>query len=120
MFLSEDVRLFSEQLTQLLAEDPPEAIAVAKAITTFVEAAGTEAPRRRDRMRQTSMLAADHYRHKIRAAAMDEVLSDEQLDMNLYRLQRSLDVRYQVDRNANQATLIESWSVDLQRGIQNH
>ena len=120
MYLSEDVSSFSEQLTQLLAEDPPEAIAVAKAITTFVEGAGTEAPRRRDRMRQTSVLAADVYRDKIRSFAINEVLSGEAIDMNLYRLQRCLDIRYQVDRNANQATLIESWAVDLQRGADNH
>lgn len=118
MFLDEEVREFSEQLTRILNEEPPEAIALAKLITTFVEAAGKEAPARRNRMRQASSLAAEHYRELIRIAAQSNQPQAGNLEVDrwLYRMQRSLDVRYQVDRNANQATLIESWAVDLQRG----
>jgi hypothetical protein len=35
---------------------------------------------------------------------------------DLYRLDRSLDALNEVDRNANQATLVEAWAVDMQRG----
>lgn len=118
MFLNEEVREFSEHLSRMLGEEPPEAMTLAKSITTFVEAAGKEAPERRNRMRQASSLVAEHYRQRIRTAAQSNQTEVGNLEVEswLYRLQRSLDVRYQVDRNANQATLIESWAVDLQRG----
>jgi DNA polymerase-3 subunit delta' len=118
LFLDEDIRQFNQSLDRLLSEEPPEALALAKTVTTFVEGAGKEAPARRNRMRQVCTLTAEHYRQRIRQQAFDGGIHDasDQVDRALYRLQRTLDARYQIDRNANQATLIESWAVDLQRG----
>ena len=118
MFLDDDVREFSQMLTRLLSEEPPEALSLAKIIATFVDAAGTEAPKRRLRLRQASSLAADYYRGCIRNAAFENAIdaANPDVERDLFRMQRSLEVRNQVDRNANQATLIESWAVDLQRG----
>ncbi len=107
LYLSEELRDFRTKLTELLSEGVPEALAIAKLVTQFVEGAGTEAPKRRERLRQASDLAAEYFRTKLRAHA------DE---FDLFRLYRSLDVRSQVDRNANQSTLIEAWADDLQRG----
>ena len=120
--LHEDVREFHQQLGRLLAENPPEAIALVRLVTAFVDGAGAEAAKKRDRLRQASTLAADFYRHQIRGLATNRNPEGYSGDLgiiseaSLYRLQRSMDVRYQVDRNANQATLIESWAYDLQRG----
>lgn len=118
MFLHDEYREFSEQFSRLLDEDPPEAISIAKLLASFIESAGADASKKRDRLRMASSLAAHFYRDQIRDLALTQDVSQPTTDTEpyLYRLQRSMDVRYQVDRNVNQATLIESWSYDLQRG----
>lgn len=116
MLLSEETREFRRSLSEALDEQPPAAIALVRLISGFVEAAGTDAPPRRERMRQVSTLAAEHFRRRLRAAAAAGEITEAAVAEDLFRLNRCLDARYQVDRNANQATLIEAWADDLQRG----
>lgn len=107
VYLDQSVRDFQKQLNGLLAQPIPEAVKLAKLVTQFVEAAGTEAPPRRERMRIVSDLAAAHYRERIR---------EEGASRHINRLYRCMEIRQHVDRNINQATIIESWAEELQRG----
>lgn len=116
MLLSEETREFRRSLSEALDEHPPAAITLARLISGFVEAAGSDAPPRRERMRQVSTLAAEYFRRRLRAAAAAGEITEADVAEDLFRLNRCLDARYQVDRNANQATLIEAWADDLQRG----
>lgn len=116
MLLSDESREFRQSLAEALDEQPPAALPLARLISAFVEAAGTDAPPRRERMRQVSTLAAEHFRRRLRAAATAGQLTEAAVAEDLFRLNRCLDARYQIDRNANQATLIEAWADDLQRG----
>ena len=82
--------------------------------------------RRQDgrRLHQVIAFAADFYRHLLRAANgaaqsddaeidrfIDEALKRQSLDLEktVARLERCLEADQQIDRNANQSTLIESW-----------
>lgn len=114
--LSDEARLFRQALQTALDEQPPAAVELARLVGGFVEAAGSDAPPRRHRMRQVSELAADHFRRRLRSAAVAGELTEGSVAEDLYRLNRCLEMRYQIDRNANQATLIEAWTDDLQRG----
>ncbi|WP_164104133.1 DNA polymerase III subunit [Candidatus Laterigemmans baculatus] len=114
--LSEESRHFQQTLHAVLGDGLPSAVELAKLVGGYVDAAGSDAPPRRQRMRQVSELAADHFRRRLRAAATSGTLSGPSVAEDLYRLNRSLEMRYQIDRNANQATLIEAWADDLQRG----
>lgn len=107
VYLDHSVRDFHQQLNGLLAQAIPEAVKLAKLVTQFVEAAGADAPPRRERMRIVSDLAAAHYRKRIR---------EEGASRNINRLYRCMEIRQHVDRNINQATIIESWAEELQRG----
>lgn len=99
----------------------------ARDVTGFVEAAGKEAPARRQRLRQIVDLAIQFYRQLLGAAQGREVEGDGVLRQAAHRahqtnyaadailacLDRCLDARAQIEANANQATLIECWLDDL-------
>lgn len=108
--LSADASAFHAELHDLLEPDVPEATRLARTVSGYVDAAGSEAPKRRERLREVFRTAIDFYRDKMRSR------SDEPSAAALHRrrLNCTLVALEAVDRNANQATLIESWSVELQ------
>lgn len=121
---------FRRQLLARLAEPPLESVAVAKAVLALVDAAGKEAPPRRARARQVFVFAAEFYRHLARRLERAAPPDDDELaavlnqaeavwpgdaEMAADCTQRCLDAIDQLDRNANQATLIECWLDDLAR-----
>ena len=114
--LNEEVQTFSTQLNQLLDNDPPQAVELAETVSNFVEAAGKEASARRERLREVGRMAAKLYRDRLRESAVQGNAESPETRRSLYRLLRCLAVPAEVDRNANQATLIECWAADLQRG----
>ena len=95
----------------------------------FVNQAGKEAAKRRDRIRQLADYAIEFYRAtSIRLAGGDLTLHVEALkecveeaarrwsadpDSAVDCIERCMDVHLQVAANANQTTLIESWLSDL-------
>jgi DNA polymerase-3 subunit delta' len=114
-------------LLERLAAPPLASVALAQEITVFVDAAGKEAPARRARLRQVAAFAADFYRHLLRQQSGAALPEDDEPG-RLVRaaaghwpgdagaaLDRCLEVASQIDRNANQATLIEAWLDDLAR-----
>ena len=101
---------------------------LAETIATFVENAGKEASLRRARFRQVVVFAADYYRRLVHSRSGLPLPSDPELRSSLeaalqrFRgdamvavacLERCLDTLGQIDRNANQSTLIEAWLDDL-------
>jgi DNA polymerase-3 subunit delta' len=82
-------------------------------INARVEQAGKDASERRAAMRDVFALGVQHYRRQMR----DEVREDQLAQMTLDRLDRCIRALREVDRNANQTTLIECFSADIAAGI---
>ena len=123
-----DLWLFRNTLYQRLSEATLDSTQLAKAVATFVDEAGKEASARRARFRQVIAFAAEFYRQLLHAQCGVSVSEDVELqnhvgkaiergvgdpESSAARLDRCLDAAAQVDRNANQSTLIECWLDDL-------
>ncbi|MBA3480657.1 MAG: DNA polymerase III subunit [Pirellulales bacterium] len=81
----------------------------ARELEEFINAAGKEADLRRCRFHQFLALVADRFHAALRQSAI-EGHADEAA---LAAIDRCLEAEEQIDRNANQATLVESWLDDL-------
>ncbi len=105
-----------------------DSVALAKTLTSFVDAAGKDSPSRRVRLRQTVQDAADFYRELMRQATDTGPSGDALTDQLVAAarrhwkddataaadcLDRCLDALTQVNANANLATLIPTWIDDL-------
>ncbi len=121
---------FRRQLCEQLAHGLCESVALAQTTLQFVEAAGREASARRERLRQIVGMATDFYRALLRrvsgaepcadaelAAWVEQAIAGRQGHPNALatRIERCLDAAEQIDRNANQSTLVECWIDDLAR-----
>ena len=119
---------FREQFYRALTAPLLDSVELAKGVAAFVDDAGREAPRRRARLRQVIRLATDFYRGQMLAGSGAALPAEGDLAHWLgqaaangpgahhaaeRRLERCLLAAEQVDRNANQATLIETWLDDL-------
>jgi DNA polymerase-3 subunit delta' len=82
---------------------------LAPEIEEFIAAGGKEADVRRGRFRQLLGLVGESLRASLRrdASSLDAV------EVTLAAIDRSLEAEEQLDRNANQGTLLESWLDDL-------
>jgi DNA polymerase-3 subunit delta' len=115
-------------LLEKLSAEVLDSVGLAKTISSFVDEAGKEASARRARFRQVVVFAADFYRRLVHARCDLPLPSDPELRGPLeiaarhFRgdaivaaacLERCLDALGQIDRNANQTTLIEAWLDDL-------
>ena len=125
-----DLWAFRETLLGSLAAASLDPLRLARAISAFVDEAGREAPRRRARLRLVANFAAGFYRGWLQFRHGVEASQDATLARFAKKAQdglplgdtilaecadRCLDVLEQIDRNANQATLIEAWMDDLDR-----
>ncbi|MGA2062373.1 MAG: DNA polymerase III subunit delta' [Thermoguttaceae bacterium] len=119
---------FRNTLYQRLAAERLDSVSLARLTAKFVEEAGKDAAPRRRRLHQVIGFAADFYRQLLRAANgapktenteadrfIDEALNRQPpgVEKTIARLERCLDADQQIDRNANQSTLIETWLDDL-------
>ena len=120
-------RRWLEQLAR--SWHPPTAAA---ALLAFVDDAGKDAGRRRDRLRWALGLTADFYRGVLRAATIGEVGADDELrraaeaaagdtasdpESLVDVVERCLEAIEQVDRNANPTTLVEALCDDVGRRL---
>jgi DNA polymerase III subunit delta' len=123
-----DLWSFRNSLYERLSEPTLDSVQMAKTVGTFVDEAGKEAPARRARFRQVVAFSAEFYRQLIRAQCGVSTSDDLELrthvgraiergstdsDRAAARLDRCIDAAAQIDRNANQSTLIECWLDDL-------
>jgi len=122
---------FRSTLYGQLVRPALESVRAAREVAAFVDEAGKQPAARRRRLHQVVGFVADFYRHLLRAqtgaapaadaelnAYVDEALrtAPADIDGTASRLQRCLDAAEQIDRNANQSTLIEAWLDGLARG----
>jgi DNA polymerase-3 subunit delta' len=123
-----ELRGFRDQLLDFLADPGADVVGFAREATGFVNAAGKEAPPRRERLRNIIGFALDFYRQLMRILSGTAPAGDRSLTKSVDRgaqtwtagpeaaaacLDRCLDALAYVDANANQATLIECWLDDL-------
>ncbi len=126
-----ELRRFRQRTLEWLGSAERDAVAFAAEVDEFVGEAGREAKHRRARLRQVILTATEFYRGCVRQAAGAAVSRDEKLqqamqrrlatagdsqqplDADLQRLDRCLAALDELDRNANQATLIACWLDDL-------
>ena len=116
------------ELLEHLSAAVPDSVGLAPKIAAFVDDAGKEASARRARLRQVVNFAAEFYRRMVYARSNLPLAVDAEmrgpLETAVERfpgdavtaaacLERCLDALAQIDRNANQATLIEAWLDDL-------
>jgi len=119
---------FRVALLAHLSEPQADSVEFAKSVGPFVEQAGKEAPPRRARMQQMFGMAADFYRQLMRSLAGLPIEGDQALvgavqaayavwpgdqEAAAACLERCLEAQWQVQANANQATLIDCWLDDL-------
>lgn len=121
---------FRRQLLQRLAEPRLDGVQLGKLVSAFVEEGGKDAAPRRARGRLAVGFAVEFYRRLCRALATSPLGGDGELAAGVERAmkhgglseetaarcaERSLEALGHIDRNANQATWIECWTVDLAR-----
>jgi DNA polymerase-3 subunit delta' len=119
---------FRQVLLARLSEADLDSVRFAEAIGKFVDEAGTDAFRRRNRLRQVIGFAAEFYRQLARSLAGAAANADAQTQQAIAaaqrstsggaeaaanRLDRCLEALGHVDRNANQSALIAAWIDDL-------
>jgi DNA polymerase-3 subunit delta' len=119
---------FRSELLARLAEPALETVRWAKTLVAFVEAAGKDAAPRRARARQVIGFTVEFYRQLARRLSGAPLSADEELqqataaaagawtgdaEAAVACAQRCLDALAHVERNANQATLLECWLDDL-------
>jgi len=119
---------FRGKLFERLADPVLDSVRFSKAVASFVDEAGKAAALRRGRMRQIARFAVEFYRQLLRAqngaaasddselagyvtSALDRGATDQ--ERTAARLDRCLLAAGQIDRNANQNTMIEAWLDDL-------
>lgn len=121
---------FRNTLYGRLAEGELDSVPCARAVCAFVDEAGKQPTARRGRLRQVAGFAADFYRCLLHAQSGAAPSGDADLQRFVARaaerrpadrettaacLDRCLETAEQIDRNANQTTLIEAWLDDLAR-----
>ena len=118
---------FRGELLGALACWPVEGFRTAQTVSNFIDDAGKDAPPRRARSRLLIGFAIDFYRALVRRLHGDAAVEHAELaslveqairngwtpSAAMAALERSLEALTHVDRNANQATMVESWFDDL-------
>jgi DNA polymerase III subunit delta' len=114
--LSDDGQGLHATLVTQLSQPPISAVSLAQSVTAAIDELGKSASgsAKRDRLRDVFAIAVQTFRQQMVASADQP----EKLPPILFRLDRSIDAIGQVQRNANQTTLIESWSADISRGYE--
>ena len=108
-----DTEQFRGALISQLGSPHPDPVAVSGMITKHVEQAGKEASKRRGVMRDVFSLAIQHYRRQMRQDADGQTVQPA----TLARLDRCVRAIREVDRSANQSTLIECFAADIAAGV---
>lgn len=98
-----------QQMVTHLSAKHPDPVVLSRWISKHVEGAGKDASVRRDAMRDVFAVCVQHFRGEMR----DQAFAGQSDPKTLTRLDRSIRALREVDRNANQSTLIECFSADI-------
>ena len=111
--LKEEANDFREAFLKQLKADHPNPVAIKRILTSHVDEAGKDAGKRRDVMRDAFSMSVQLFRGLLRSEAFNQ----QSNPTTLARLDRSVRALREVDRSANQATLIECFASDIAAGI---
>ncbi|QEG34858.1 DNA polymerase III subunit [Bythopirellula goksoeyrii] len=104
---------FQERFHRQFSIESLDGSRLASMITEFVTDAGSEAESRRQRLRAVFGTAIQALGDHMRANVADAANDPDQVARVLAALDRCQQAEVQLDRNANQSTLIECWIDDL-------
>ncbi len=121
---------FRGKLLEGLSAAPPDSVRLAATVSAFIDEAGKEASARRGRLRLVVGFAAEYFQSLLKHGSGAPPPDDPELRRVVEqaarplagvaivaaRLDRCLEALEQIDRNANQATLIEAWLDSLAAG----
>ncbi|NND96028.1 MAG: AAA family ATPase [Pirellulaceae bacterium] len=111
--LSDGANEFRQTLDAQLSAPLPDPVAINRIIASHIDQAGKDASKRRGAMRDVFSMAVQFYRRQLRHAAVQSHVHPK----TLARLDRSVRALREVDRSANQSTLIECFAADIAAGI---
>ncbi len=102
-------------LVKELSQANISAVALAQMVSGVMEELGKNplGSVKRDRLRDIFAVAVHTFRQRL----VKQADRPDLLPPTIYRLDRSIDAIGQVQRNANQTTLIECWAADISRGF---
>ncbi len=106
---------FQERFERQFSVESIDGTRLVAVISDFVSDAGSEAESRRQRMRAVFDTTIRHLSDHLRANAADARVNPSQVNRVLEALDRCQQAEEELDRNANQATLLECWVDDLTR-----
>ncbi|MEN1679511.1 MAG: DNA polymerase III subunit delta' [Planctomycetota bacterium] len=107
----DSLEAFRAVLHRALASEPVDTVRFGAAVIGQSQAGSTEPAVRRERLRQILAMAVDFYRTRLRDAAQANAFTA--FDRLVERLDRTLSALEDLDRNANQATLVQAWLAEL-------
>jgi DNA polymerase III subunit delta' len=114
LLMDEELQQFRKQLESMLSSRQVPLTGLAKDFGALVDAAGKENRLKRDRMKILLEMSAAFYRNAcLRLASSNEAAAQRRVPQLLRCWNRCLTAIEQVDRNANQAALLEAWSADM-------
>lgn len=106
---------FQERFGRQFSVESIDGPRLAAVISDFVSEAGSEAESRRQRMRAVFDTTIRLLGDQLRANAANARMNHSQVNRVLEALDRCQQAEEELDRNANQATLLECWVDDLTR-----
>jgi DNA polymerase-3 subunit delta' len=110
--LDEDARRFHNALVGALSPAHPDPVAIRRIVTTRVDEAGKEAPKKRAVLRDVFSMSVQHFRETMR----DEAFGAGVNPITLARLDRSVRALRELDRMANVSTLVDCFAADISAG----
>ncbi len=102
-----------DSLIARLREPHPDPIAIGKVFNQHLSESGKEPIKRRAALRDLFSISVQHFRQQLRREALDNRCQP----VTLARLDRSVRALREVDRSANQATLVECFAADIASGM---
>jgi DNA polymerase III subunit delta' len=111
--LDQDADKLHQGLTAQLSPVHPDPVAISRLITAHVDGVGKDANQRRGAMRDVFSISVQHFRRQLRDEAFQGLAGPQ----TLARLDRSVRALREVDRSANQSTLIECFAADIAAGV---
>jgi DNA polymerase III subunit delta' len=113
--LTEDATGLHATLVKQLHQPSISAVSLSQMITGVIDDLGKNATSsaKRDRLRDVFAIAVHAFRERL----IESADAPDRLPPILYRLDRSINAIEQVQRNANQTTLVECWAADMARGF---
>lgn len=113
--LTEDGTGLHATLVKQLHQPSISAVSLSQMISGVIDELGKHATSaaKRDRLRDVFAIAVHAFRERL----IESAERPDLLPPILYRLDRSINAIEQVQRNANQTTLVECWAADMARGF---